>query len=64
MPLTFSFNKNFIGNASSTEREHLAANLLLCTNEFIVIARLFFRKDPQETKKLGINLASHCVGTA
>jgi len=45
--------------ACSTPRESLAANLLLCTDERIVIVRLFVSQDPQETKKLGMNLTSH-----
>jgi len=45
--------------ACLTPREGLAANLLLCTDERIVIARLLVRQDPQETKKLGMNLSSH-----
>jgi len=45
--------------ASSTPRESLVANLLLHADERIVIAHLFVSQDPQETKKLGMNLASH-----
>jgi len=45
--------------ACSIPREGLAANLLLCTDERIVIARLFVSQDPQETKKLEMNLSSH-----
>jgi len=45
--------------ASLTARESLAANLLLHDDERIVIARLFVSQDPQETKKLGMNLASN-----
>jgi len=51
-----------IKGASSTPRESFAANLLLCADERIVCKRdsaEFVSQDPQETNKLGMNVASH-----
>ena len=39
--------------ACQTPRESLADNLFFCANDRIVIARLFFSQDPQETKNSG-----------
>ena len=59
MALPIEFLSKLNVRARLHVKESLAANLLLCTDERIVIARLFVSQDPQETKKLGMNLSSH-----